>query len=65
MTPYERALIRLKAFKMLKGWGVAPEGTNPNDPESMNLYRAWTLQERMKYAADVADWAGRPASDQG
>lgn len=45
---YERALVRLRAFRMLKGWGVEqPDGR----------VALWDLETRKRHAADLADWA--------
>ena len=47
---YEIALVRLAAFKMLKGWGVG-------DP--LKDFKTWDLETRKQYASELADWALR------
>lgn len=64
MTPYERALIRLKAFELLHGWANRSPTPDAKDiADRMPI--PWGLKERMEHAAELVDWACRPASDQG
>ena len=48
-TQYEKALIRLKAFKQLEGWGTKLKDTGGIEP--------FTLEVRMDKAGVLAEWA--------
>ena len=59
-TEFERAQIRLRAFKLLEGWGnmsPTPEAKNALDRFPV----PWDLQTRMKYAGELAEWALTPS----
>lgn len=48
LSDYERATLRLTAFKMLDGWGVTDEKGN---------FRRWSVSERRERAAEYVSWA--------
>lgn len=48
VTKYERARLRLEAFKVLEGWGIH---------DAQNDFRKWTYAERKANAIALADWA--------
>lgn len=47
-TVYERAQLRLDAFKALEGWGTRPSGEK---------LQVWDLEERKRQAVFLANWA--------
>ena len=49
MTPFEKAQIRLRAWKMLRGWGERAKDGEVSEP--------WGWDDRLKFAAILADWA--------
>jgi hypothetical protein len=57
MTDYELAMVRLKAWKYIDGWGVAgdPKATDIID----KLIKTWSWEERMRRAYELAAWAMR------
>jgi hypothetical protein len=55
MTPFERAKIRLEAFRLLDGWGYVD---NPQAEKLIDrLPTPWNLTERMRRADELAEWA--------
>ncbi len=54
MTEYEIAQIRLRAFELLAGWG---KPIPPNDQCKYPTVETWNLEERMKHALELANWA--------
>ena len=51
MSEYERAMLRLEAFKALAGWGTNDENGCPHP---------WNMGERRKHAETLAKWAAEP-----
>lgn len=61
ITTFERARIRLEAFKLLEGWGTME---NPQAEKLIDrLPTPWSLTERMKRAGELAEWAMAPSPD--
>jgi hypothetical protein len=67
VTDYERALVKLRAFEMLEGWGVllplAIEMSSTSlreGPYFGGEHRKWNLTERMAKADELAAWALSP-----
>jgi hypothetical protein len=56
MTPYERAQIRLQAFKLLAGWGT----TFPGAEKLEDRFKPWELEKLKSEATVLADWAVSP-----
>lgn len=52
ISPAQRATIRLGAWNALDGWGTAKLDEKGDKP-----FRPYSFEERMKYAAILADWA--------
>lgn len=48
MTEYERATLRLEAWKALEGWGTR---------NASGDYKTWDMKERKEKAAELAEWA--------
>lgn len=48
LTIYERALLRLEAFKILEGWGTKPHGQK---------LKIWDMNERKRQAILLAEWS--------
>ncbi len=64
VNDYERALIKLRAWEALTGWGVQlPLSENPTLDERLDRVRVWTFEERMKKADELAAWALRPCKE--
>jgi len=66
VTDYERALVKLRAFEMLDGWGTLERG-DPEAPQTLaeqmghlGRVKQWNLTERMAKADELAAWALAP-----
>lgn len=53
MTDYERAQLRLQAFKMLEGWGRTKAGA----------HKKLDFDEIQTYATALVEWAETPPAD--
>ena len=66
MTAYERARLRLDAWKALDGWGVT-EPVAEDAPELLKLrppVKPWDWNERKAKADDLYDWLTSSAREQ-
>lgn len=58
MTEYERATLRLEAWKALYGWGV-PEPAADGEPETLKRYplvTPWDWETRKLRANELYEW---------
>jgi hypothetical protein len=55
MTDYEAAMLRLKAWKAIEGWGAASASTDKR-------YVHWDWAQRMKYADELFAWMTKTAT---
>jgi hypothetical protein len=57
MTPFERAKIRLEAFRLLAGWGTNTGDPKAEKPIDRYVHTPWNLEQRMQRATELAEWA--------